>query len=153
MLLNRRVRKLSSLSCVYNSVIGETLEISTPLDAVFDRLLHDLKILGLPVDEVSLELRPYSKTYYGNYFPTEDPELKPRVWIYPYRSAEGMYLSYSKICESGIHEMCHHIQYKDPSYKRKRGVMHDTDFWNLYNFYITKAKNLGILKQEEEDET
>ena len=143
MLLKRRkIRKLSSLSSVINDTRGEILSTEVPLDVLKDRLLKDLSLLDLPVGEVDLSFRPYSKTYYGNYFPDD---TAPRVWLYPYSDEESHYLSYDKILETGIHEMCHHIQYKDPFHQRIEGIMHDSDFWNLYNFYILKAKNLGVL--------
>ena len=141
MLLKRRkVRKLSSLSSVIADTCGEIMSTEVPLEVLKDRLLKDLYKLDLPVGEVNVELRPYSKTYYGNYFPDD-----ARVWLYPYSDEEGRYLSYNKILETGIHEMCHHIQHNDSNYNRKNGVMHDIDFWGLYNFYIAKAKNLGVL--------
>lgn len=113
-----------------------------------NRLLCDLKLLNLPVDEVDLEFRPFSKTYYGNYFPSCDEEITPRIWIYPYSNTVGNTLPYSKILETGIHEMCHHIQYTNPNFKRIKGQMHDPQFWKLYNHYMNKAENIlgGVLQ-------
>ena len=146
MLLKRRkVRKLSSLSSVITDTYGESLSTEVPLEVLRDRLLKDLSLLDLPVGEVDLSLRPYSKTYYGNYFPDD---VVPRVWLYPYSDEGGRYLSYDKILETGIHEMCHHIQYSDPDFKRKRGVMHDPQFWKLYNHYIKRAVSMKLLGEK-----
>lgn len=112
-----------------------------------DRLLHDLKELKLPIDEVELSLRPFSKTYYGNYFPSvDDKHTKPRLWLYPYENTKGKLMSYDIILNTGIHEMCHHIQYVDPNFRRVKGVMHDTQFWTLYNHYISRAESLNLYK-------
>ena len=110
-----------------------------------DRLLFDLSLLNLPVDEVDLDIRPYSKSYYGNYFPSDDDSVKPRVWIYPFKNKFGKMMSYENILDTGIHEMCHHIQYSDPDFKRKQGVMHDPQFWKLYNHYVKRAIDMKLL--------
>lgn len=109
------------------------------------RLILDMKSLNLPVEEVDLDLRPYSKTYYGNYFPTEDGNNIPRIWLYPYSNKNGDLLPYSDILETGIHEMCHHLQYTDPNFHRLKGVMHNPQFWKLYNHYINRAKKYSLL--------
>ena len=70
------------------------------------RLLFDLSNLNLPVGEVDVSLRPFSKTYYGRYF---------------------------------------HVQYTSGSFSRVRGVMHDTQFWQLYNHYCKRAVNKEIM--------
>ena len=36
-------------------------------EELYHKLLTDLKTLNLPIDEVDIVLRPYSKTYYGRY--------------------------------------------------------------------------------------
>jgi len=114
------------------------------LKGLKDRLLFDLSLLNLPVDEIELDLRPFSKTYYGNYFPVDSNEMTPRLWIYPYENTKGDFMSYDKILETGIHEMCHHIQYTDPNFVRNKGVMHNPQFWRLYNHYIDRARKLKI---------
>ncbi len=102
------------------------------------RLLTDLRRLGLPVDEVSIYLRPFSKTFYGRYFPSYDGGF-PKIYIYPYEE-DGSFMSYRKILETAVHEFCHHIQYST-GHKRVKGVMHDSQFWNLYNQYTYNIKD------------
>lgn len=109
------------------------------------RLLSDLSILNLPVDEVDVFLRPFSVTYYGRYFPVIDEDIqKAKIYIYPYEN-EQSFMDYEEILSTGIHEFCHHIQYTDRSFVRKKGVMHDTQFWKLYNHYINRAKKYQIV--------
>lgn len=109
------------------------------------KLLCDLSVLNLPVDEVDVYLRPYSKTYYGNYFPVYNDKNRPKIYLYPYEEDGVSFMNYEKILETAIHEFCHHVQYNSGSFVRKRGVMHDTQFWKLYNHYIKRAKkNLMI---------
>lgn len=112
------------------------------LDELRHRLLTDLRSLSLPVDEVEIFIRPYSKTYYGRYFPTYNgDEVPPKIYIYPFEE-NGEFMPYNKILETVVHEFCHHIQYSQ-GHERVKGVMHDTQFWQLYNYYMSRAKKLG----------
>lgn len=112
-----------------------------------NRILSDFTALGLPIHEVTLVFRPYSKTYYGRYYPTEDESRqKAKVAIYPYE-LNGDFMDYGLIMSTGIHELCHHIQYTCGYYVRRKGVMHNTNFWKLYNHYMLKAYQLGIIQK------
>lgn len=115
-------------------------------DYLKSRLLSDLKKIGMPVDDVNVFLRPYSKTYYGNYFPQYDSEGKPRIYLYPYKNVKGELYSYSFLVDTFIHEMCHHLQYTDKEWKRVANVMHDPAFWRLYNKFMFKAKLIGVIE-------
>ena len=113
------------------------------------RLLSDLSLLNLPVYEVDLFIRPFSKTYYGRYFPVyNDKEVRPKVYVYPYENVDKELMSYNKILETSIHEFCHHIQYTSGSFVRNKGVMHDTQFWRLFNHYVDRARKYGLLGGE-----
>ena len=113
------------------------------------RLLSDLAHLNLPVDEVDLFIRPFSKTLYGRYFPVYDErEAKPRIFVYPYENTDGDLMSYDQILGTSIHEFCHHIQYTNDSFIRNKGVMHDTHFWKLYNHYLDRAKRYQLIGGE-----
>lgn len=111
-------------------------------ERLYNRLLFDLRRLKLPIDEVDLYFRPFSKTYYGRYFPIIG-EGRPRIFMYPYER-NGQFMKYSDILKYTVHEMCHHIQYMDSSFVRLKGVMHDTNFWKLYNHYIKRATKLKM---------
>lgn len=114
-----------------------------------DKLLSDLSKLNLPVDEVEITLRPYSKTYYGRYFPVyNDKETKPKIYIYPYENSEGDLMSYGSILSTAIHEFCHHIQYTSGSFVRNKGVMHNSQFWKLFNLYTERARRYRLLGGE-----
>ena len=113
------------------------------------RLLSDLSLLNLPVYEVDLFIRPFSKTYYGRYFPVyNDKEVRPKVYVYPYENVDKELMSYNKILETSIHEFCHHIQYTSGSFVRNKGVMHDPQFWRLFNHYVDRARKYGLLGGE-----
>ena len=111
---------------------------------LYQKLMTDLEKLKLPIDEVTIELRPFSLTYYGRYFPN-----KQKIYVYPYDNEEGEFMKYSDILCTVIHEMVHHIQHQDPNFKRKRGIMHNPQFWQLYNHFVLRAIDLNILKREE----
>ena len=110
------------------------------------KLLFDLSQIKLPIDEVELSLRPFSKTYYGRYFPVyNDKEVKPKIYIYPYENNRGDLMHYDLILETAIHEFCHHIQYTS-GFVRVKGVMHNVQFWKLYNLYRDRAKKNKMIK-------
>lgn len=114
------------------------------------RFLSDMSSLGLPVYEVDVEFRPYSKTYYGRYYPSvDDRRIKPRVVLYPYE-VNGDFMSYDLIIENGVHEFIHHLQYVSGSFVRRKGVMHNEQFWRLYNFYMKRAYKLGLVTKRGE---
>lgn len=118
------------------------------------RLLSDLSHINLPVDEVDLFIRPFSKTFYGRYFPVYDEkQIKPKIHIYPYENKDNDLMNYDTILETTIHEFCHHIQYTSGSFVRSKGVMHDTQFWKLFNHYVERAKKHQLLGGESHEET
>lgn len=110
------------------------------------RLVSDMREIGMPIDEVNLIIRPYSKTFYGNYFPKYDRKGKPRIYIYPWadRKKTEMY-PYALLVKNLIHELVHHIQHSNPKWSRLFGVMHDAEFYWLYNYYIYRATILGVI--------
>ena len=110
------------------------------------RLLFDLSQINLPVNEVDLFIRPFSKTYYGRYFPVHnDKETRPKIYIYPYENNKGDLIDYNTILQTSIHELCHHIQYTSGSFVRSKGVMHDPQFWKLYNYYVERARKYQLI--------
>lgn len=120
------------------------------LEELKTRLLSDLSQLNLPVYEVDVSLRPYSKTYYGRYFPVhDDKKERPRIYLYPYADENNQdFMEYPVILETAIHEFCHHIQYSSGSFVRNKGVMHNTHFWKLYNHYMGRAEKFQMIGGE-----
>lgn len=109
------------------------------------KLKRDLEDLGLPYKEVVLVIRPFSKTYYGRYYPSD---TKPKIYLYPYANKCGALDNYDLILSTVIHELVHHIQYTDPNFDRIKGVMHDAKFWEIYNYYIGKAKAFSKISED-----
>lgn len=110
------------------------------------RLKNDLKRIAMPVNEVDIDIKEYSKTFWGRYFPSS---VNPKMVLYVYqqKNCREMY-PYSVLLVNAIHEMVHHIQYSDPCYIRKKGIMHDSQFWKLFNHYVGRAYILGIIDKE-----
>lgn len=133
----RNTKNRRSLRCTCDAANTSVLDLQR-------RLFFDLERTKLPVDEVDVQFRPYSKSYYGRYFPMCDIRDKPKIYIYPFENANGDLMSYDEIFSTAVHEFCHHIQYAG-GHIRVRGVMHDTQFWKLYNHYIEVAKDLEIV--------
>lgn len=117
------------------------------------RLLSDLQALNLPVNEVELQIRPFSKTYYGRYLPVyEESNVLPIVRIYPFADEKNeKLLDYEEILKTTIHELCHHIQYMDKSFVRLKGCMHNEQFWRLYNHYCNRATRLELIGGEKSE--
>lgn len=124
------------------------------LDLISIKLKNDLKSIGLPVDEVSIEFATkYCKTYYALYYPKSDKCPIPRIRIYPYRRKGcGLIYPYMELLDTAIHEMCHHLQFREPNYVRFKGVVHDPNFWELYNKYKNRAETTGLLRGDEDEE-
>ena len=112
------------------------------MQELYHRLLKDMQSLGVPTDFI-FELKPYSKTYYGRYDPNSN---KVTVYIYEDKSCTQM-MSYEDILLTSIHEAVHSIQWHDKSFVRRKGVMHDAEFYRLYNFYCDKAKSMLLLRE------
>lgn len=110
------------------------------------KLLKDLKSVGIETD-FTLDLRGYSKTYDGRYHSKEG-----KIVIYA-REEDGNLRKYSELLEIAIHESVHHYQWRhDPKFVRLRGVMHNADFWKRYDMLMTKAKEKGIMKEDDKDD-
>ena len=101
------------------------------------RLVSDLRELGLPIEDVDIYFRPFSKTSYGRYLPVQEG-VRPKIYVDPFADY-GELMTYDKILETAVHEFCHHLQYVG-GHKRIKGVMHDTQFWELYNQYMKKVE-------------
>ena len=114
------------------------------------RLTKDLKMLGLSPSKLkySLEIKWYSKAYYGRYkCKPHDENYTPKVFIYIFKnSAKTELYDYQDILSTVVHEVCHHLQYSDPDFIRLKGVMHNKQFWELYNKYM----NMYFEKTQED---
>lgn len=114
-----------------------------------DRLVRDLKLVGLPVDEVEIRTPKFSKKYYGFYtIKYANTHIdKPRVYVYLHEDEEcECKYSYAFLLDTAIHEMCHHLQWRNPKFERIKGVMHDDEFWKFYGYYIYKARLYGLME-------
>ena len=104
------------------------------------KILSDLKNIGIKCD-FDLVIRPYSKTMYGYYSPKHR-----RVVIYLYRDLDCKNeYNYMDLVKTSLHEVVHHLQWKDPSFIRLKGIMHNTNFYIMYNYYL---KKLDVLLRE-----
>ena len=110
------------------------------------RLLSDLRKVGIK-DDFILELRPYSKTYFGRY----DPNLnKVVLYVYEDKSCTKL-IKYEDLLLTLIHESIHSIQWHDKSFVRRKGVMHDAEFYRLLNKYEDRAKSILLMRDIRND--
>lgn len=121
----------------------------SPPEWVCPSLLSDLRALHFDTHGVDyvLDVKNFSETCYGRYYPA-----KKRVRVY-----YACHKDYAQLVDTAIHEVCHHIQHSDKDFVRVKGVMHNEQFWTLYNHYSAefqrqyKARRLlHIAKRIEE---
>ena len=106
---------------------------------VVERIKNDFNRIGLPTD-LDIQLRGYSKTYEGRYNPSNK-----QIVLYHLANEKGFPVPYNYLLSTAIHECVHHVQWTDPNFIRVKGVMHDPEFWKLYNLYIERAYNNGLF--------
>ena len=98
-------------------------------DKLLETIYEELKGIGLPTD-VDIKLRGYSKSYFGTY----DPNTK-RIIVY-ILDEEGNVYPKEEYMDTIIHEMIHHYQWQHTDYQRVKGVMHNPQFYKLFNKYM-----------------
>lgn len=108
---------------------------------LYEKLLSDLKKLGISKN-FNLILKDYSKRLLGRYNPNNK---NLTLYVYPYKKGLYMY-PYKELYETFIHEVVHSIQHNNPSFIRVKGVMHNKEFYKIYDDLIQKSYDLGILK-------
>lgn len=112
------------------------------LQSLYNRLLHDLKLLGIKFT-FTLELKPYSKSYYGRYNPNTN---KITLYVYEDKECTKLY-SYNKLLDTLIHEFTHYVQYNNPKFTRFKGVMHDKNFVVLFNYYRQRIYHILFWRE------
>ena len=107
------------------------------------RLLNDLKTLNINTENLELVVKPYSKSYYGRFYPKNN-----RIFVYPYRNPDRtcMY-PYTQLFKTALHEAVHFIQWNDPDYVRIKGVMHNEEFYRIYNKLENQYKRKLVMKR------
>jgi len=116
------------------------------MQELYHRLLTDLRALGIR-EKFTLELKPYSKTFFGRYDPNT---RKITVYVYQDETCLRMY-PYEDILLTTIHEAVHCIQWSSDNFVRLKGVMHDPEFYRLYNEYADRARALFLLREVKND--
>lgn len=101
------------------------------------QILSDLKKLGVSVDNFTLKLCRYSKTLYGRYF-IDRKEI--RLYLFMDKNCTHRF-EYIELLKTVVHELTHHIQHSNPEYVRYSGVMHDPEFYRIYNNFVSKINN------------
>lgn len=102
-------------------------------------LKSDIRVLGLPTD-FDIEFRGYSKTYYGRYFIYDK---KIVVYIL---NRKGEKIPYHHILDTVLHEAIHHYQHHhEEGFVRLKGVMHNANFYKIYNEKVSKLKEWEVI--------
>lgn len=102
-------------------------------------LKSDIRLLGLPTDFI-LDLKGYSKKYYGRYYIHEK-----RIVLFIH-DINGNLLPYHELLDTVLHEAIHHYQhYYQEGYVRLQGVMHDLSFKRMYEEKVSKLRELEVI--------
>ena len=104
------------------------IKVDNPM--LVDDIKYVLRNVGLPTD-FKLELRGYSERYWGLYYQEEK-----RIVLYVLDEL-GEYLPYYAILCTAIHEAIHHYQHSKPDFIRVHGIMHDAEFKELEQRYLS----------------
>ena len=109
--------------------------------ALKNALKDDLAIVGIEVDTMILDLRPYHHRFYGKY-----EFSKNKVVLYLYEDKKCTFLrSYDRLLETAIHEGSHHMMNREMLVTQ--GSVHSPRFYELYNHFIEIAKTKNLLTE------
>ena len=96
--------------------------------------------------DVQVLIKPKSKTMYGVY---KHSRTKTKQIIL-YRSGRGIEYTNEWLFSVFIHEFIHYYQFNHVmGYTRKRGVMHDKQFYDMLHETLEYAKKEGLLQHGE----
>lgn len=115
---------------------------------LYKALWEDLASLGVDISKFNAELilRSFSSTYYGRYYPREK-----HIVIYVFATKELLhfrpYRGFHGLLETFLHEAIHAMQYQSGDYQRTKGVMHDPEFYRLYNKYSCKLQEVAEKRE------
>ena len=113
------------------------------IDELRTKLLNDLRALNINTDGMTLVVKPYSKSFYGRYYPKDN-----RIFLYAYKDPERtcMY-PYNQLMKTLLHEVVHFIQWNDPEYVRVKGIMHNEEFYRIYNSLERQYKRKVMMNR------
>lgn len=114
-----------------------------------------LNSVGIDTSTMHFKLKLYSKRNLGVYHPNTKNVF---VYLTNKLDAQGNPIEIKPLKELvlvAIHESCHHLQWEDLSFERIHGVMHNDEFWEMYEDYKNKflsMYNRAQLKEKLIDE-
>ena len=104
-----------------------------------DLLIKDLKRIGVDVESMTLEVRPFHSRYFGRYIFD-----RSKVFVYIYTDKSKRVLRpYGEVLGTAIHEATHHMVSCDKVVVK--GEIHDKDFYKKYKKYMRSAARLGLF--------
>jgi hypothetical protein len=107
-----------------------------------------MKKLGVDTNSFTLVLRPYSKYLFGRYI-----LKKKAIYLYVYRDKDlkNMF-SFKELLLTALHEYVHHYQWTH-YVVRVKGIMHDQEFYDIYNGLKDRVIAKYKLREVFESET
>lgn len=111
------------------------------MDALLNKIISDLKLMGLEL-RLPIILRPYSKTMWG-YYDSNDGKIV--LYVYRDKFKKRGFIHYNILFRTILHEYVHALQRNSSVWKRYNGIMHDSEFWKIYNNLTALAVERGII--------
>ena len=109
-------------------------------DKLLKKIHKDLEIIGINMRS-PLILRRYSKRRWGYY-----DVLKDEIVVYVFSDMLCTRLThYNILFRIVLHEYTHLLQHKSSNWVRYKNVMHDVQFWQIYNNLVDLAVERGII--------
>lgn len=110
------------------------------LRSLLKKIYRDLDSIGINM-RLPLILRSYSKRRWGYY-----DILKDEIVIYVFSDPTCSRLThYNILFRIILHEYVHALQHKSSNWRRYKGIMHDVEFWQIYNNLVNLAVERGII--------
>lgn len=106
------------------------------------KLMRDIRKIGIDID-FQLELKNYSRTYFGRYDPNKN---KVVLYVHQDEKCTRRY-KYEDLLMTLIHEAVHCMQWRDKSFVRIKGIMHDQQFHAMYQVYSDRARASLLFKE------
>ena len=104
-------------------------------------LLADLVTVGIDIDNLTFDLRPYHSRFLGQY---DFPKKKAVVYVYINKEKTQM-RSYASLLDTALHEGAHHTMNFETTVMR--GNEHPQRFYDLYNRYIKIARRKKLFNK------
>lgn len=102
-----------------------------------DRLLRDARKAGINITGFTLIIKPYSQERWGYY-----DHNKEVIVLFVNKNEQEELAPYDDLLRYFLHECTHYTQWSDPEFVRYKGIMHNEEFYTLYNKFMEETNKI-----------